>query len=114
MLCDRESHRQASFSAGSYQLIWYALYCLLSFPQVHLSTHDSINKNTAKASLQQMLSVVFSRMEAKDAQLKEVSHDLKTTPACGCTTGCTTSTALTARTHTLPEAHALTPNTMSV
>lgn len=40
---------------------------------MHLSTHDSINKNTAKASLQQMLSVVFSRMEAKDAQLKEVS-----------------------------------------
>ncbi|CAM9332092.1 unnamed protein product, partial [Hapterophycus canaliculatus] len=38
---------------------------------VHLSTHDSINKNTAKASLQQMLSVVFSRMEAKDAKLKE-------------------------------------------
>ncbi|CAM9576954.1 unnamed protein product, partial [Ectocarpus sp. 8 AP-2014] len=38
---------------------------------VHLSTHDSINKNTAKASLQQMLSVVFSRMETKDAQLKE-------------------------------------------
>lgn len=43
-------------------------------PQVHLSTHDSINKNTAKASLQQMLSVVFSRMEAKDAELKEASH----------------------------------------
>lgn len=40
--------------------------------QVHLSTHDSINKNTAKASLQQMLSVVFVRMEAKDTQLKEV------------------------------------------
>lgn len=40
--------------------------------QVHLSTHDPINKNTAKASLQQMVSVVFSRMEAKDAQLKQV------------------------------------------
>ena len=42
------------------------------FIQVHLSTHDSINRNTAKASLQQMLSVVFARMEAKDTQLKEV------------------------------------------
>lgn len=41
--------------------------------QVHLSTHDAVNKNTAKASLQQMLSVVFARMEAKDKQLKEVS-----------------------------------------
>lgn len=40
--------------------------------QVHLSTHDPINKNTAKASLQQMLSVVFSRMELKDNKLKEV------------------------------------------
>lgn len=46
---------------------------MLTRPQVHLSTHDSINKNTAKASLQQMLSVVFSRMEAKDAELKEAS-----------------------------------------
>lgn len=43
---------------------------------MHLSTHDPINKNTAKASLQQMLSVVFSRMEAKDAQLKQVSQPL--------------------------------------
>lgn len=48
-------------------------------PQVHLSTHDPINKNTAKASLQQMLSVVFSRMEAKDAQLKEVIHSYNRT-----------------------------------
>eukprot|EP00752_Nemacystus_decipiens_P007866 g7027.t2 len=40
---------------------------------VHLSTHDSINKNTAKASLQQMLSVVFSRMEAKDTELKQAA-----------------------------------------
>lgn len=40
---------------------------------MHLSTHDPINKNTAKASLQQMVSVVFARMEAKDAELKQVS-----------------------------------------
>lgn len=38
-----------------------------------MSTHDPINKNTAKASLQQMVSVVFARMEAKDAELKQVS-----------------------------------------
>lgn len=46
---------------------------VLALWQVHLSTHDPINKNTAKASLQQMLSVVFSRMELKDKELKEVS-----------------------------------------
>lgn len=46
--------------------------CACAVRQVHLSTHDSINKNTAKASLQQMLSVVFTRMEAKDKELKEV------------------------------------------
>ncbi|CAM9768985.1 unnamed protein product, partial [Discosporangium mesarthrocarpum] len=38
---------------------------------VHLGTRDPINKNTAKASLQQTLSIVFARMEAKDRTLKE-------------------------------------------
>lgn len=70
-----ETRLSGRFKADAFEMyaFMYPSMRIVCFPQVHLSTHDPINKNTAKASLQQMLSVVFSRMEARDAELKKAS-----------------------------------------
>lgn len=71
MFCSERKLVVISFSF--YLRLKWDRRCGWNGSQVHLSTHDAINKNTAKASLQQMLSVVFARMETKDKKLKEVS-----------------------------------------
>lgn len=42
---------------------------------IHLISKNPVNKTTAKAALTQIMSVVFNRMEARDAELQSTDED---------------------------------------
>ncbi len=53
------------------------LLAVRSCYNIHLVSHSIVNKTTAKATLTQMLSFVFQRMETADSELSLLSHEEK-------------------------------------